>query len=490
MVEPTGVTTASDSHPIRFTRRQALRIGAIGLGVGAVMASALNGATIAGAQSAPSYPSVPINGKLTIVQAKDFYQGHNDFIQAQINQFAQQQGYPLDLSYIDAYAGAGDVVQKLTAAVQSDNGPDLLIHTLLPSQLHFLDIIDDVDALEIDLQTFHGPAAPAYKAILNLEGKWWAVPHFSRSGGFWVRKSAFDAIGVDPFTQLTDYNALRDNALKISHPDQSQWGWGMTANRSGDGDTTVREPVFQWGAQVVDQTGQVVVLNKEPNRQYAIDALTWLQDIYTSPQWANMLPPGVGGWTDPSNNEALLAGKILMTNNAGTVYAQSIKDQNPIRDDTYLLYQPNGVGTGARVLTGAGGPMNFFIMKGAKNRDAAEQVIRFLMTPETYKQMFQISTAYVYPAHAWGWDQPEITENPYAQHVTDVYRKSFDDPSGWWGNLAWPGPPTPQADALENSNFWTDMFGEILGGKTPADAVADAHDRAVQTFKQFGAQGE
>ncbi len=264
MVEPTGVTTASDAQPTRFTRRQALRIGAIGLGVGAVMASALNGATIAGAQSAPTFPSVPINGKLTVVQAKDFYQGHNDFIQAQITQFAQQQGYPLDLSYIDAYAGAGDVVQKLTAAVQADDGPDLLIHTLLPSQLHFLDIIEDVDALETDLQTFHGPVPASYQKILNIEGKWWAVPHFSRSGGFWVRKSAYDAIGVNPLTDLTDYNKLRDTALKISHPDQSQWGWGMTANRSGDGDTTVRQPLFQWGAQVVDETGQVVVLNTGP----------------------------------------------------------------------------------------------------------------------------------------------------------------------------------------------------------------------------------
>ncbi|MBV9598655.1 MAG: hypothetical protein JOZ87_17550, partial [Chloroflexi bacterium] len=131
-----------------LTRRSALRIGAISLGLGAVVASALNGAAIAGAQSAPTYPSVPINGKLTIVQAKDFYQGHNDFIQAQIKQFAQQQNYPLDLSYIDAFAGAGDVVQKLTATVQADDAPDLLIHTLTPSQLHFLDIIEDVDALE------------------------------------------------------------------------------------------------------------------------------------------------------------------------------------------------------------------------------------------------------------------------------------------------------------------------------------------------------
>jgi hypothetical protein len=44
--------------------------------------------------------------------------------------------------------------------------------------------------------------------------------------------------------------------------------------------------------------------------------------------------------------------------------------------------------------------------------------------------------------------------------------------------------------SLESSNFWTDMFGEVLGGKSPEDAVKSAHDRAVRTFKEFGAQGE
>ena len=34
------------------------------------------------------------------------------------------------------------------------------------------------------------------------------------------------------------------------------------------------------------------------------------------------------------------------------------------------------------------------------------------------------------------------------------------------------------------------MFGEILGGKSVEDALASAHTKAVQTFKEFGAKGE
>jgi multiple sugar transport system substrate-binding protein len=444
----------------------------------------------AGAQAAPTFPKAKINGKFTVVQARDFHPDHNAFIERTIKEFALAQDYPLDHSYIEAYAGSGDVVQKLTAAVQAGDAPDMLIHTLRASQLHFLDIIEDVDALEMEIEKQHGKTAPSFEKTQRLDGKWWAIPHFSRAGGYWVRQSAFKEAGLDPARDLSDFEKLRDAALKISKPDKEFWGWGLTANRSGDGDTTVRDAVFMRGGQITDQSGQIVVLNTEPYRQYAIDGLTFLKEIYTDPKYAQMLPPGVGAWTDPSNNEAWLAGKIGLTSNAGTVFAKAVVDKNPVADDTFLILQPKGTGAGARALMGAGGAMNFFIMKGARNREAAEQLVRHLTTPAIYKDMFKISTGYVYPAREWGWTEPEITESPYAKHVTDTWRTIAKDPSGWttWGD--WPGPPSPQVDSLENSNFWTDMFGEVLGGKSPADTVKSAHDRAVRAFKEFGAKGE
>ena len=62
--------------------------------------------------------------------------------------------------------------------------------------------------------------------------------------------------------------------MKASNPEKESWGWGMTANRSGDGETTVKNAVLLWGGQLNDETGQLVVLNKDPYRQYAIDGLT------------------------------------------------------------------------------------------------------------------------------------------------------------------------------------------------------------------------
>jgi multiple sugar transport system substrate-binding protein len=447
------------------------------------------GAAKPAAQAAPTFTKAKINGKFQVVQSRDFHPDHNTLIEAKIKEFAQQQDYPLDHSYIEAYAGSGDVVQKLTAAVLAGDPPDLLIHTLGASQLHFLDIIEEVDALEKDIEKEHGKLNPASTRENLLDNKWWAVPHFIRAGGFWIRQSAFKDAGIDPFNDLGDHGKLRDAALKISKPDKEFWGWGMTANRSGDGDTMLRNAIWMFGGQLTDETGQMVVLNKEPYRGYALAGLNWLKETYTDPKFAPMLPAGVGGWTDPSNNEAWLGGKIGITSNAGTVFAKAVVDKNPVADDTYLILQPKGLGPGARSLSGAAGAMVFFIMKGAKNREASEQLIRYLHSPEIYKQMFKISTGYVYPAREWGWDEPEITESTYAKHVTENWRKIANDPSGYLGT-AYPGGPSPQVNALDNSNFLTDMFGEILGGKSPEDALASAHAKAVQTFKEFGAKGE
>jgi len=111
-----------------------------------------------------------------------------------------------------------------------------------------------------------------------------------------------------------------------------------------------------------------------------------------------------------------------------------------------------------------------------------------MLGKDIQRQIFKTSTGYAYPAYEWGWDDAAIADNQYAQHVTPVWKDIAFDPSGFTQG-EWPGPPTPWTASLESSNFWTDMFGEILGGKPVPEALANAHDRAVRVFKEFGAAG-
>ena len=47
------------------------------------------------------------------------------------------------------------------------------------------------------------------------------------------------------------------------------------------------------------------------------------------------------------------------------------------------------MGSGGRTLEGTDG-MRFFIMKGAKNREAAEQLIRYLLSPAIQREIFEV----------------------------------------------------------------------------------------------------
>ena len=215
-----------------------------------------------------------------------------------------------------------------------------------------------------------------------------------------------------------------------------------------------------------------------------------MKKIYTDPAYARILPTGVNSWTDPSNNEAYLAGKIVFTNNAGTMFAKAVFDNNPVKDDTYLVLPPKGMGAGGRVLAGGGAAKRWFVIKGAKNREAANQLIRYMHSAEIQKEMFRISNGYVYPAYEWGWDEPEIKASDAGQKITDVWRQYLTHDSRYTGVGSFPAPPNPWVQSLESSNFWTDMFGEVLGGKSTADAVKSAHDKAVRVAKEFGFKGE
>ena len=439
------------------------------------------------ATQAAGVPKAKIDGKLSVIIDADFYPEHNAFIERKVKEFAEQQGYPLDFSTVASFVGAANISQKLSAAVQAGDPPDVITHTEKASALKFLEVIEDVDSLQKEIIGQYGKVLPAFEQTSLLDGKFWAVNHFSRAGGYWVREEPLKAAGIDFRKDLEDWDKVREAVLKASQPEKELWGWGLTVNRSGDGDSIVREQVFSRGGQLTDETGQVVVLNKDPYREYTIAALDQLKEIYTDPKWARMIPPGVNSWTDPSNNEAYLAGRLVYTSNAGTMFAKAVVDKNPVAEDTYLVPKPKGLGPSGRSLQGADG-MNFFIMKGAKNREASEQMIQFLMTPDVYREMFRISIGYVYPAHQWGWDEKILVEDKYAQHVTDAWKKVAFDPSGYTAG-EWPGPPSAHVASLESSNFWTDMMGEIINGAPVETALKNGHDKAVRVFKEFGAKG-
>jgi multiple sugar transport system substrate-binding protein len=414
---------------------------------------------------------------LWVLQSNDFYQGYNDFVRAEIVSFAAEQGWALEVADTAGFLGGSADIQKISANVQSGDAPDLWMHTVSVPQMRQLDNVVDVTDLVNENIGMYGELGPRMRKATEVDGVFYGIPFHGRSDGGWARTDVFEAAGID-VASLTTYEELREACLAVSDPAAEMWGWGMSVNRGGDGGYLTNRVLNGWGAYWTDETGTIVTIDSPE----AIAAVEWLVDTYSNPDWEPMLPPGVLSWTDPTNNESYLAGKVAYTQNAGTVYANAVVTENPVAPLT--VYDIPKGGPVLESFNGLGG-QNWLKIRNGQNPAAADEMLRHFFTEEVQKGVFLAAPGYAVPAYEGLWELEEITSNEVAMALKPVAL----DPSGWNG-LGYPGPDSPQMGAVGNGNVHTDMVAAVLTGQaTAAEAVAQAAERSIQIFQEFGVQG-
>ncbi len=463
----------------RVSRREFLRLagGAAGVSLLAACVPAAPGTAPAtgGGESAAAPAADP--GTLWVLQKQDFHPEYNDYIRAHITQFAEENDLTLDIAYTAGFGGTGADEQKIAAAVQAGDPPDLWIDNRSVYKLQQLGTVQPVDDLVEEVIALYGETTERVRRDNTIDGVWYGLPLHVRSDGGWALKDIFDAAGIDLATIRT-YGDLRDAAMEVSDPDNELWGWGMSVNRSGDGNYLVHRILHGWGATWVDETGQYVTIDSPE----AVEAVEWIVDTYTNPQWERMLPPGVLSWTDTSNNEAYLAGKLAYTQNGGTVYAKAVVDGNPVAERT-VYHAPVG-GPALQEFNGLG-TMPQLLIQGAKNPTKAKELMLSFYTDDVMNGIYTSALAYAVPAFESMWSWEVIQSDP----VAAAQEAAAKDPAGWTG-LAWPGPSTAHIGAVESANLQTDMVANVISGQmTAAEAVKDAADKSVLIFQEFGAPG-
>jgi multiple sugar transport system substrate-binding protein len=464
----------------KLSRRQFLRVSG-GLVTTSLLAACVapspGGAPAAAGESAAGM-TVSEDYPLWAVVVQDFHPDYNNFIRTHIENFAREKGWPMEVGDMAGFVAGAAELQKIAAAVAAGDPPDVVMHNILVVQMKALETVEPVTDIVEELIATYGELAPRMRKETYVEDGFYAVPFHGRAGGGYARGDIFEARGIDINTIRT-YNDLREACLEVSDPSQEMWGWGMTINRSGDGNSVCERAIIGHGATWTDETGQYVTIDSPET----IDAINWLVETYTDPKWQPMLPPGIMSWTDPSNNEAYLASKIAYTQNAGTVLAKAYFDDNPVAEPT--IFHPQCGGPKVIEFNGQGS-QNFLLIKGGRNPDAARELIKSFFTEEAMQAVYENARTYAIPAYESMWDWPIIQDTPQ----TIAVKPTALDPSGYTG-LSWPGPITPQMAAVGTNNLHSDMVAAVLNGQsTPEEAVKNAYDRSVEIFKEFGAPGE
>jgi multiple sugar transport system substrate-binding protein len=352
------------------------------------------------------------------------------------------------------------------------------IDNVNPFQAHQAGVLQSVDDLQQEVIAKWGDPAPRANKECLLDDEYVGVILHCRSDGGWARKDVFDAAGIN-IDDVHTYEELREAALTVSDPAKELWGWGITVNRSGDAQWLINRVLHGWGAYWVDETGQYVTINTPE----AVTAVEWIVDTYTNPQWEPMLPPGVLSWTDTSNNESYLGGKVAYTQNAGTVYANAVVNDNPVAEVT--VFHPPCGGPVLKEFNGLGGMYCHHILD-SKNPTKARELIMSFFEDDVMNGMFQTAISYAVPAYEPQWDWEVIQSDRIAPQLKPVAM----DPTGW-NAAAFPGPSTAQMGAVQSSFIDTDLIANVLNGQmSAAESVQNAYDQAVAIFKEFGAPGE
>ena len=454
----------------KFTRRAMLRTTA--MSAGALAATRMP----ALAQDA----DLPVGsaGTLTVIQRQEYFNEPQEIFRDVCQGFAQENNVALDISTTNAES-FGDFLGKMVASVRAGNPPDLAYTSNVSiSQMHLLDLVEDMTDVVEEAMAQYGDVVPGakFEEYGKIDGRWYAMPFIAQVWSTFWRGDKLAEAGIDPAT-LTTWEARRDAALAISDPENEFWGWGLTPNQSGDGYGAMMSIINAFGGHLTDESGTKV----EFDSPETVAAYEFLQETYDRDgPYAAMLPPGIESWTDSSNNEAYLAGRIGYTHNTFSVYAQAKRDGNPVFEQTVVLPRPDANDGTSHAGGEPGGWLT--VSKGAPNLELAKELALALVDPANFTRMSSVAGGLFMPAFKEQWTDELVSADPNFPTLREIAFN--EDP---FLGESWPAEPNAAIQAIRAQGIVEQSIGNLIAGRmSPEEAVADAHQKMVNLFEEGG----
>jgi multiple sugar transport system substrate-binding protein len=322
-----------------------------------------------------------------------------------------------------------------------------------------------------------------YQAVEKKHGKKIDLAHKSTYNPKTKRYFAFsDAYTPDPGNYRIDlwkeagypngpdtWDQLRDGAKKIRDKKGNPCGLGLSQEL--DTSMAMRALLWSFGGAEQDEAGNVTINSKE-----TIEALKYMKALFQESE-----TPEVFSWTPPSNNQAMLEGRVSYVANAISITRQSERENRPIDKDIGIVKALQG----PKRRIAAEHVMNCYVIWNfADNKDGAQQFLIDYM--DHFHDGFVAGQFYNFPCFPSTVPnlQKEISNDPRA-HPPDKY-KVLGDVLTWATNVGYPGYATAAIDAAFNAWTIPTMFATVAQGKaTPEDAAKTAEAEYKRIFERF-----
>jgi len=441
---------------IRIDRRRLLKLS----GAGAVAAGTGGLAGILASGRAPAYAQ---GTSVHWLRWSDFVPASDQLLRTKILPEGEKAlGLKLNFEMVNA----NDIQARVTSAIQSGSGPDIILALNNWPQL-YTESLADVSDVADEIGKSQGGFYDISKAVATVGGKWVGVPWATGGGLVTYRKSWFEEIGYSGGKFPDTWDALRDAGKKLKAKGRPL---GQTLGHTfGDAPGFWYPYLWSWGGKEVEADGKTVALNS----QAAIDSVK-----YAVPFWKEAFDEGGLAWDDSSNNRAFLSGSIGATNNGASIYLEAKK-----KPDSYLTDKGTPMWQDilhAPLPKGAGGQFNLpgsftnMLMGYSKNQKPAKDFLRWVSSKPVFEQWFTSQQGYTDGATRYWEEDPVWGKDPVLLPFRDIPNK---------GRLmGYAGPPGRASAEAQTKYIIVDMYAKAVQGMPAEDAVKWAHGELVKIY--------
>ncbi|MDO4276982.1 MAG: sugar ABC transporter substrate-binding protein [Eubacteriales bacterium] len=395
--------------------------------------------------------------KLVFWDKSEYVSAYNDMMKAKLDEFAEKNG--VDVEYV--IIPSGDLKQKLAAAIESGNQPDLIMgdNTLVAEYVVSEQLAEVSDVLEgMDLKE-------NAKTYAEFNGKQYLVPLSFITPGMYIRKDKWEEKGLD---MPTTYEELKEQAKLVNDPENGFYALGIPLGASGGGDaeTFIRTVILTYGGKVIDENGEITVNSPE-----TLEAFKYLASLYEE----GLCPPDAATWDDSANNSAWLAGTVGMVTNSGSIVASMEEENQELLANTQIIKYPAATEGGETYALG--GANVFGIFETGKNTEVAKDFVSYYFQDgDYYNEMIE--------AMGSMW-QPVI--NGYDD--TEFWKQEKN--VGWLENSqilmvsTYPAPTEPKVAAGFSNQLCTKTLQQIVvNGEDPQEALDNLEETLVEMYAE------
>ena len=409
----------------------------------------LKAAGVAGILAAARAPAFAQGTKLHVLRWVDFIPACDVELKRQAGDASKALGLEVQFEFINA----NDLQSRITAAIQSSSGPDIIM--MLHNWPHLYanglaDVSDLADWQGKDQGGFYGQS----EAGARVSGKWLALPHGIVGLQMAYRRSWFEEVGQTTWPKTLE--ELRQVGMKLKKKGRPI---GQTlAHTFGDAPAWSYPLLWSFGGAETDRNGKTALDSKG-----TVDSVKFMQAF-----WKDACDDGALAWDDTNNNRAFLAGEISSTLNGASIYIAAKRGQDKIKDERgepmVRDIDHGPIPAGPAGSTAYHVAFSHAIMKYSRNQKGAKDLLKWLHGKDQFGKWFEVAEGFSVGSTKF-WEQHPLW------NTIDPPMKIYRQAAASSRMFGYAGPPSAKATEVYSKYIIVDMYAKAVQGMKAEDAV-------------------